>query len=216
MNSLLSLGLAVFSSFFPQTHYQNQDLSTTYSCGDLVWTTPAGVGDNGELTGVASVTCNLQALSGGGFPELENFELAQIKKQATQIHSGPTAGTDQGLPSQTYDFDMNLTFSGTEVDAHELETLATDEKTHLVSQMNTESITGSSYDQYLKEFNLTLDVKPTAAQTGYYTAVVSVSIDMSKPWFAPSSIFQTDVVNAVQSTVTSQQATIVTELQNNL
>jgi len=216
MNSILSLTLGIFSAFFPQTH--NPDLADdqTYTCQALEWPAPAAMGDDGHLRGEAQVKCDFKGLSGGGYPELRSYLLAQLKKEATQVHSGPVSGVYEALPSVTYDFDMNLTFSGKTVVAHEDGTLATDDKTRLVSLMNTQSISGSDYDDYVKAIDLTLDVTPNVSSHGSYHASISVSIDMTKPWYAPTDVFQTDVVNEIQSAVKNYQDTLVTEVQNNL
>ena len=209
--------MGIFSALIPQTQHKNPaPLDQTYTCAALQWTTPATMGSDGHLRGIADVECDFQALSGGGYPELESFLLAQMKKQATQINSGPTAGTLDSMPSQTYDFNMNLTFSGSVVNAHEVGTIATDEQTRLVSQMNTLSIQGSSYDAYVKGFNFTLDVKPIAVTPGNYHVSLNVAIDMTKPWYAPVGTFESEVVKAVESAVTNYRDTMITELQNNI
>ena len=215
MNTILSLTLGLFSSFFPHTVRPELVGDTTYTCAPLAWTVPATMNSDGHLTGTAQVVCTFEALSGGGFPELQNYVLAQLKKEATKINSGPVGGTLDSLPSETYDFDMNLTISGSTVDAHEIGTIATDQKTRLVSVLQTESISGSSYDSYLKGLNITLDVTPAKAAKNY-TANLSVAIDFTKPWYAPTSTFETDVVNAAQTAVTNYQTTVMGEIQNNM
>jgi hypothetical protein len=217
MNSILTLSLGLFSAFFPQTsHQKDLAMDPSYTCTALNWSEPPTMGDDGHLKGQAGVNCDLKALSGGGFTELQNYLLTQMQKQATQVNSGPTAGDYQSLPSQTYDFNMNLTFSGTSVGAHEIGTIATDQKTRLVSLMNTLSISGSSYDDYVKAIDITLDVTPNAQVSGNYHANISLSIDMTKPWYAPESTFESEVVKAVQGSVTNYQDTLIGEVQNNL
>jgi hypothetical protein len=215
MNTIFSLTMGLLTSFFPHTVRPELVGDPNYTCAPLAWTVPATMGDDGHLRGTATVVCDFQALSGGGYPELQNYELAQLKKEATTVNSGPVGGTFDSMSSETYDFDMNLVFSGTTVVAHELGTIATDQKTRLVTVLQTESITGSAYDDYVKGFNITLDVVPTKVSK-HYTATLSVAIDMTKPWYAPTETFETDVVNAAQTAVTNYQATVMGEIQNNI
>jgi hypothetical protein len=217
MNTLLSLWMGILSAIVPQTfHAKDAGAPATYTCAALQWTAPAAMGSDGHLRGVADVECDFQALSGGGYPELENFLLAQMKKEATHVNSGPINGAVDTLPSQTYDFNMNLTFSGTTVDAHEVGTIATDEKTRLESVIKTLSIAGSAYDAYVKGFNFAIDVTPIAATPGHYHASLNVTIDMTKPWYAPVGTFKSEVVKTVESAVTTYRDTMITELQNNM
>ena len=139
-----------------------------------------------------------------------------MKKKATQINSGPVTGTLDSMPSQTYDFNMDLNFSGSTVDAHEVGTIATNEQTRLVSLMKTLSVSGSSYDAYIKGFDFTLDVQPIATSAGNYHVSLSVAIDMTKPWYAPVGTFKSEVVKAVESAVTSYRDTMIGEIQNNI
>ena len=200
----------------PQTHRAEDAFEQTYACSALEWTKPAAMESDGHLHGIAAVECDFEALSGGGYPELESYLIGQMKKQATQINSGPLAGTYESMPSQTYDFNMNLKFSGSTVDTHEVGTIATDEQTRLISLMKTLSITGSSYDAYIKGFDFTLDVKPIAANPKHYHVVLNVAIDMTKPWYAPVETFKSQVVKAVENAVTSYRDTMIVELQNNI
>jgi hypothetical protein len=216
MNTLITLWTGILSALIPQVHVANHSFEATYTCDPLAWTTPATLGSDGHLRGVAQVECDFKALSGGGYPELENFLLASMKKQATHVNSGPIAGTVNSMPSQTYDFNMNLTFSGKQVDAHEVGTIATDEQTRLVSLMKTLQITGSSYDAYIKGFDMTLDVTPKITTIGDYHVSLSLAIDMTKPWYAPAGTFKSEVVKAVESTVTSYKDTMIGEIQNNI
>ena len=220
MNTLLSLWTGVLSALIPQTfHAQNNlalDQAPTYTCSDLQWTTPAAIGSDGHLLGTADIECDFQALSGGGFPELQAYLISEMQKEAIQVNSGPVPGTMDSLPSQTYDFNMNLTFSGSQVNAHELGTIATDNQTRLESLMKTESITGSSYDNYIKGFDFNLDVTPNTATSGTYHVSLNVAIDITKPLLVPAGLFQSKVVSAVEGAVTNYRDTMMTELQNNI
>jgi hypothetical protein len=45
---------------------------------------------------------------------------------------------------------------------------------------------------------------------------LNVAIDMTKPWYAPTGTFKSEVVKAVESAVTNYRDTMITELQNNI
>ncbi len=215
MNTLASLWMGILAALYPETSTQKV-LDQTYTCTGLQWTTPAAMGNDGHLHGVAAIDCDVEALSGGGYAELQAHLIDKMQKQATHINSGPIGGSLENLPSQTYDFNMNLNFSGTQVDAHELGTIASDEKTRLISVMKTISISGSSYDAYIKGFDFTLDVRPNATLTKHYGVNLSVSIDVAKPMLIPAATLKAQVVKAVENAVTSYRDTMISDLQNHL
>jgi hypothetical protein len=226
MNITLTM-LSLFMGFIqngssPLNEKFQTNTNPTYTCGKLVWASAPVVMASGDFQGKATVSCDLDALSGGGFPELETFFISEVQTSATHIYSGPTYGTYQNMPSTSYDFDIKLTFSGAPAVARQTGTIATDRLTQLISQTQTKSVTGQGYSQYIKNFDLGFVVTPaTPASTsanGFprYHANITANIVVARPWYAPTDLFKTEVQKAIEGAVGSYQATIVQQIQNHL
>lgn len=215
MNTLIFLGLGFLSALFPQTLEMKINPAVPYTCSVVQWVKPANFENDGHLRGQADVQCDLSGATGAGFPGLEAYLRESFLKQVTHVYSGPVRGSYDSLPATAWDVDLGLTFSGKPATARELMTLATDERTRLVSYLKMAHLSGTSYDDYIKSFDFTLDIAAVPVHSNYH-GTLSVAIDLTKPWYAPSGVFQSEVVKAVEGAVTNYRDTLISELQNHL
>ncbi len=213
MNGLVGTLTALISSIVSVTGSVPAPKVATATCQPVGWASGPVV-EGSMFKGTAFIQCDYDGVGGGGLPELETYLIERMKRQATQIYAGPLYSQQEGMPSTGYDFSMGLPFQGETVTIREDGWVATDSQSKLACVMNSKGITATGNGQYLKKFDMRIDVTslPTA---GKFRARLSAAVQIQKPGLIPVNMFKTQVQQGVESAVNDYRDGLIKELEDN-
>jgi len=208
-------GLTVFYSGAAHFDTPIDDLiPTEWKCEDPNWVVPPTV-QNLMYDGTIEVKCEFEAVSGGGFPQLQKYSESKIVKEANEIHAGPTEETYKGLPGVYFDATIifgNATDTVTiRADHH----VVTDGTTKAIYDIESTRISGTGMGAYLKSTFVGGEVTPLT-QEGWYAATFTTRNRIEQPLFMPTSIFQMEVTRQIEEEIVKREEETITEIANNL
>ena len=132
-------------------------------------------------------------------------------RKAKIIHSGPTSGQFEGMPS-VY-FDVTVYNKGSEeVTIRQDVNIASDQKSKLIYDMKSTSCEGTGLASYLRFVHTHIQV---AAETQLKVRL-SNEVHVEKPWYAPESIFIPEAKKSALEQFRPLRADLMNAIANHL
>ncbi len=165
-------------------------------CGEATWPTQPGM-SNGRFVGTLTATCVFSHQESRQIANLESAIISGLPQQYAAIHSGPKAEEFEGIASQYWDVSSREKQNGDDVEIRKDVHLATS-PSHLVMANTSTEIKASGNAAFLKAVTNRFEVH--IAQTEGDVVIISRTVEIAKPWYAPSGTFVNRVKSAVRET----------------
>ena len=194
----------------------------SFNCGDNEWVDEPRMED-GRFKGEVAVECVLTATEGHGVTGLEAYFIGNVE-HSTEVHSGPDASEWDGLPSRQYDVtSVAPTGDGNgQISIRSQVNVASDQATRVVYASESTDVEADGNAGFLKQLNITLDVRVDASQTlasgvaRQFTVRMVNYLEVKKPWYAPSGIFFKKAKESALDQFESRRREVMPELWRNL
>ena len=214
--SIIALGMSILSFLAGGQIEPNPGSLVDWSCNQAVWTDAPRVED-GKFKGTIAVDCTFIGVSGGGFPELNDYLNYKVSRspEVRTVHAGPIDETYANLPSTYYDVTMNMNVQNTDVQVREDAHIATDRQSQLVFANFSKDIQGSGNAQYLKKLDAVLNITGEMTTRTYQIHAVN-TLHIKKPWYAPEGQFLSEIKKSIMKHIHQVEETIITEIANHI
>jgi hypothetical protein len=159
-----------------------------------------------------SSDCKITGATGAGVAALAKYLVNEATQQGT-VHSGPEAETYLGLPGFHLDVTENDPQQQVQIrsDVH----VASDSKVRLEYANLSSDIQGQGDSQFLRKLDVTVSITAGAAP-GEYTLTMTTALDVKRPWYAPSGVFEQKAEQMTQSTYLQKRDQTVPEIAGQL
>jgi hypothetical protein len=158
--------------------------ASQWSCESPRW-----VGDpsmqNDRFVGTLVAGCVLQLDHEADLAGLSRHLLESVKSART-VNEGPVSETYHGLPGVRYD--VTVYYPADKMTMRQNLHVATDQTGLLVYETDSTSVQAPGFAGYLRSLNVEFEISKGAV-TGTAQFNMKTSIEVARPWFAPSGIF---------------------------
>jgi hypothetical protein len=182
MKILILLG--VFASF---SGFSTAALATeSNQCQAPTWVGTPGIGSDDVFHGTLSSDCTISGANGGGVAALAKYLVDQTTTQNT-VYSGPTAENYLDLSGVVIDVQQNDASEQMQIrsDVH----IAHDSQSRLEYASLSKDVQGQGDSQFVRKLDITVSIR-TASQPGNYTLTITTRLDIKRPWYAPTGMFE--------------------------
>lgn len=172
--------------------------SPNISCAAPSWVGTPAMDSQGRLEATLEAICKIVADEHASIDALDHNLIASIPGQF-KVRSGPTEEEWQDLPSVSFAVTDSSVQNGDHVTLQEDLHIASDDKTEMVYVSHSTSIQGSGNAAYLKVLDVTEEVTQDSQQENTFNLKVTQSVQLAKPWYAPSGIFVSEAKKSLNS-----------------
>ena len=174
--------------------------ATQRACSAPQWAGNPGMNGNGRLEATLFSACRIQLDSQGSIATL-NQNLQNSLMSENQIHRGPENASHLGMPAVYFDMTTKITEENGDKsvirkDVH----VASNQTNHLVYDFHSTHITGSGNAALLKLVKYKQEI--TKESEASIRLVVTQTVELEKPWYAPKDIFISQAKKALLASFT--------------
>lgn len=154
-------------------------------CGPERWIGEPATQD-GVFEGTLAMECRIEVQADEANLDRVRAEMVETLLLTRQVHAGPDAMTESGLPGVKFDVSVAIRDGRDEVNIREDAVIATDGRRHLVYQTDSKMISATGMASYLKKVAFRSDVM--SVDRGYEVRLWN-RIAIRRPWYALSLMF---------------------------
>jgi len=165
---------------------------SSWSCDTGKWLSQPELDEDGIFTAVRGSECIVTS-PGGKVLNLDRYLLSRVG-HGTTVNEGPIDEIYEGLPGVRYDLSMRLENDGNPMVIRSDVHFATDQKERFIYASQSKDIEASGTAGYLQK--ITEKVLVVALPENRFQFSLASSIDVAKPWYAPSGTFKTQMEKA--------------------
>ena len=216
MNTFLTALLSGMLTFLTQVPYPLEAPSSgDWTCAAPEWLEEPVVKNN-IFDGLLQVICEFKGQSGGGFPELEQYNIDTLVAQAQTIHQGPTPETYAGLSGTYFDATVVIESGDDTVTIRGDHHIATDEESVLVYDSNSTKVVGTGMASIIRNVFVGMEIVSLPEKPEWYRGCVQGRLNAEKPFFVPSSTFKTELKKALETKIEEYKERVVEEIAANI
>lgn len=181
-------------------------------CQTPTWVGTPAVGSDDVFHGKMSSDCVISGATGAGVASLAKYLIDETVKQGT-VNVGPTAETFQNLPG--FSVDVTDNDPNQEIQIRSIVHVASDSAGRLEYANLSTDIQGQGDSQFLRKLDVTVSIT-AGARTGDYVLTMTTALDVKRPWYAPSGVFEQKAEDSTKATFLQKRDKTVPEMAGQL